>query len=358
VPRYLASDLDDLCRAVVRGLGAPEPTAAAVAASLVEADARGVATHGLVRLPSYAAQVRSGEIDVAAEPHVDRDGGATALVDGELAFGARTATFAMTLAIERSQQHGVGVVAARRCTHFGTAAHYALMAARTGLVGIAATNTPAVMAPFGATEAVIGNNPLAVAAPLPDGRDPFVLDMAQTVVARGRIKLAETRRDAIPEDWALDPDGQATTDPALALAGALLPFGGYKGSGLALAVEALTGVLAGAGLGPELLNTSMTGPTVARPDRAVGSVGSFFLALDPEAFVGREAFARRLAVVVDAVRAAPPRPGVAEVLAPGDLEARAARDAAAGGVALAPSTVEALEGLAREHDAELPRAVA
>jgi LDH2 family malate/lactate/ureidoglycolate dehydrogenase len=348
VERFRDSDLLHFCGTVITALGAPPATANAVADSLVKADVRGVGTHGVVRLPSYRRQVEAGEVDVEAQPRVVHGHGATALVDGERAFGALTANFAIDLAIERAARNGVGVVAARRCMHFGAAAHYALRAARAGLIGVAATNTPAVMAPFGGAEAALGNNPFAVAAPMPEGREPFVLDMAQSVVSRGRVKLAEMSGDPIPEGWALDPAGEPTTDPALALAGTLLPFGAYKGYGIALTVEVLTAVLAGAGLSPELTNTSMTGEPLAREGAAPGSVGNLFLVIDPEAFAGRAVFEDGLARLADAMVATRPAPGADAVLFPGQLEERAAADARARGVPLAPTTIDLLAELAAE----------
>ena len=355
--RFEAVALREFCEDVLARIGAPAPTAAAVADSLVGADVRGVATHGLVRLASYRRQVGDGEVDPAAQPRVVREHAATAVVDGANAFGAVTAGFAVEQAIARAQRHGIGAVTAHHCMHFGTAAHYALRAAERRLVGLAATNTPAVMAPFGGREPAVGNNPFAVAAPMPAGREPFVLDMAQTVVARGRIKLAEMEGTAIPSGWALGPDGRATTDPTVALAGALLPFGGYKGYGLALAIEVLTGVLAGAGLSPELANTSMTGAPAARAGAAVGSVGNLFLVLDPAAFVGRDVFEEGLARLADLVTAVPPAPGFEEVLLPGQLEQRAAAAAAASGVPLASATLRQLGELAADLDVALPVAI-
>jgi LDH2 family malate/lactate/ureidoglycolate dehydrogenase len=166
--------------------------AALVTESLLQADIRGVATHGSVRLPSYCHEVRDGVVDAQAEPVILADrGGAAVFVDGRHAFGAVTATFCLDLAVERALAGGVGSISARHCAHFGAAAHYALRGAERGCVTIVVSNTPAVMAPYGGGEPAIGNNPFAVAAPMPQGRPAFVLDMAQSVVARGRIKLAE-----------------------------------------------------------------------------------------------------------------------------------------------------------------------
>lgn len=352
--RFREPELRAFAEAVLGKVGAPAATARVVADSLLDADRRGVATHGLVRLASYCEQVRSGEIDPLAEPRIERESGATAWVDGRSAFGALTGTFAMDEAVARAERHGVALVAAKRCTHFGAAGYYALRAASRGFLGLAATNTPRVMAPFGGIEARLGNNPFAVAAPAPAGRPPFCLDMAQSAVSRGRVKLAELASEPVPEGWAIDPQGRPTTDAGAALDGALLPFGGYKGSGLAMAVEILTGVLAGAGISPELVNTSLTGPSASTGGASVGTTGSLYAAIDPGCFAGREAFLELLGRYADGLKATRPAPGLSEVLLPGELEARAAADAAARGIPLEPAAIEILEELGRAERVPFP----
>ena len=349
VRRFAAGDLRRFGEAVIESLGTPAATAAVVIDSLLEADRRGVETHGLVRLPSYCRQAADGEVRVEATPTIVRAHGATALVDGRHAFGALTGVFAMDEAIRRAEECGVAAVSAYHSLHFGSAAYYALRAAERELIGFAATNTPGVMAPFGGAEPLLGNNPFALAATLGDGRPPFSLDMAQTVAARGRVKLAETAGEEIPDGWALDERGRPTTDAAAALAGALLPFGGYKGYGLALAIELLAGVLSGAGLSPELLNTSMTGVPKARSGASVGTVGNLFLTIDPACFVGRAEARERLTRLADALKASRPAAGFDEVLIPGEPEARAAATSDAEGIGLLETTIGALRELALER---------
>jgi LDH2 family malate/lactate/ureidoglycolate dehydrogenase len=359
VARFRESELRRFGERALESCGVPSPTAALVTESLLQADVRGVATHGIVRLASYCHEVRAGIVDGGAQPTVISDrGGAVAFVDGGHAFGAVTATFSLELAVGRALANGIGAVGARNCAHFGAAAHYALRGADRGCVAIVASNTPAVMAPYGGREAAIGNNPFAVAAPMPEGRPAFVLDMAQSVVARGRIKLAEMAGAAIPEGWAMDVEGRVTTDPTAALAGALLAFGGYKGSGLALVVEILTSVLAGSILGPEMLNTSMTGAVSRRPGATVGSPSQLFVALDPAAFAGRDAFADGIRRLANAIKEVGPAPGFDEVLLPGELEHRAAAESKRLGVPLAPSTVQLLSELAASSSLALPEPLA
>ncbi|MEA2135461.1 MAG: hypothetical protein QOC68_3370 [Solirubrobacteraceae bacterium] len=356
--RFAEPDLRRFSEAVLSRLGAPAAEAAVVTDSLIDADRRGVHTHGLVRLPSYCNLMRSGEVVLGVIPRISPEDGAVGMIDGRRGFGAVLGTYAVDQAILRAGRHGVALVTVRDANHFGAAAYYARRAANAGMVAVAATNTPAVMAPSGGAGPRLGNNPFSIAAPMPAGRPPFVLDMAQTAVSRGRIKLAEMAGVAIPQDWALAPDGSATTDPTEALAGALLPFGGYKGYGLALGVELLAGVLSGASLSPELVNTGMTGRrstvTGEIPNSAVGNA---YLVVDPEAFVGRDEYVVRMGRLADAIKATPSAPGVAEVLLPGELEARSEVEANRAGVALDPSGVDALERLGREHRLELPARV-
>jgi LDH2 family malate/lactate/ureidoglycolate dehydrogenase len=357
IRRYPERALRSYAEGILVSVGARPRHAHVVADTLVEADRRGVSTHGVVRLASYCANIEQGEIDVHAEPQVEREDGPTALVDGRRAFGAVTSTFAMDLAAAKAETHGIGAVAARRCTHFGTAAYYSLRAARRGLVGLAATNTPGVMAPVGGAEARLGNNPFSVAAPMPDGRGSFVLDMALSMVARGRIKLAEMNGAEIPSGWAIDPDGRSTTDPSRALAGALLPVGGHKGYALALAVEILTAVLAGADLSPELRNTSMTGVPKGRENAKAGNVGSFYLAIDPDRFAGRETFLDGIGRLMDGMIGTPRAVDTNEVLIPGDIEARSAATAATEGVGLDEATVRTLEELGQRRGIDFPAPV-
>jgi LDH2 family malate/lactate/ureidoglycolate dehydrogenase len=351
--RFAESSLRAFAEAVLAQVGASLEAAATVASTLLDADRRGVHTHGLVRLPSYCDDVRSGRVVVDARPLLVGKGGAVAVVDGGGGFGAVTAVAGMDEAIARAEQHGVGLVVTRGGNHFGAAGFYALRAVERGLIGIAATSTPAVMAPWGGAEARIGNNPLAIAAPFGDGQ-PFVLDFAQSAVSRGRIKLAEMAGEPIPAGWALDEDGRSTTDATRALAGALLPFGGYKASGLALAVEVLAGVLSGGDLGPELINASLTGSASSGSATRVGTVGSLFIAIDPGPLVGRAEFTERLARLVEMIKSTPPAEGFAEVVVPGELELREAEAAGREGIALDDDTVGALRELGGREAVSFP----
>jgi LDH2 family malate/lactate/ureidoglycolate dehydrogenase len=212
------------------------------------------------------------------------------------------------------------------------------------------------MAPWGGAEARLGNNPLSVAAPMPNGEPPFVLDFAQSAVSRGRIKLAELNGESIPDSWALDAEGRPTIDPVAALSGALLPSGGHKGYGLAFAIEVLTGVLAGGELGPDLINASLTGSARSSSATRIGTVGSLYVAVDPARFAGRQEFGARMARLRDLIKATPPAPGFEEVLIPGEPEARATEKAQLRGIELEESTVRVLTDLGAAESVAFPRA--
>jgi len=240
-----ADELKKLCAAVLAAAGASAEDARATAHILVEADMMGIGTHGAVRVPGYAERLRSGGIHAAAAPVLDRRAPSLALVDGANALGPVVGTRALAEAIAIATETGIAYVGCRRSNHYGAVAPYAREACEAGFVMIAGTGASITMPPWGGAELRTGNNPLCLAAPCPDGVH-FILDIAMSVAARGKIRAALARGESIPEGWATDARGQPTTDPAEAIAGFLLPFGGHKGSGLAMAVDLLSAVLTGA----------------------------------------------------------------------------------------------------------------
>jgi len=223
----------------------------------------------------------------------------------------------------------------RHAFHFGGAYRYALAAARAGCIGIAASNTRPLMPAPGGAEAVVGNNPLAIAAPVANATEPIVLDMALSEAALGKIRLAAQEGRSIPSGWAVDAEGRPTTDPEAAIAGLLLPIGLHKGYGLALMVDVLTGVLAGGGFGQRVNGLYAD---VAVPNDAA----HLFVALHVPAFAPPDAFAERVAALAAEVTGAARAPGVDRVYLPGELAAERRAAAARDGVALDPGTVDAL----------------
>ena len=303
---------DAFARRLLIAHGVPEADAAIVASCLVSADLRGVDTHGLTRLPGYLDRVRRGLINASPALKPKRVTPVAAALDGQNGFGFVTGTRAMQEAIAIAREFGIGIVSVRRSTHFGMAASYVLQALDAGLIALVFSNASPAMPPWGARVPLLGTNPFAAGAPA--GRHPsFLLDMSPAVAARGKIRRAERRGESIPLGYALDAAGRPTTDPKAALAGVVLPIGGYKGSGLAMLIDILGGVISGANFGGDVGDQYKT---YDRPQ----DVGHFFLAMKPDLFVPEDEYRARMDTLIERVHAAPIAEGSDDVLIPGDPE--------------------------------------
>ncbi len=347
--RYAADTLRSFVTEVLARAGAVREDAEVVADALVSADLRGVHSHGVVRTGIYLERLRAGSIRTGVQLSVLADWGAAVLCDAGASFGIVAAAQAMDLAVERARLHGVGAVGVRNSNHCGMLAYFVLRAVAQGAVGVALSNADAQVAPFGARVRYLGTNPLCVGIPV-GGEPPVVLDMATSEVAHGRIRAAALRGERIPPTWALGPDGRPTTDPQEALRGALLPFGGAKGSGLALVVDVLAGLLTGARSGPEIT------PLYEDVQRAQG-VGHLMLALWPDAFCGSAALRERVDRLVREVRALPPAEGFDRVWLPGEVEYRRELEYRRAGVRLPEEAVAVLEQVGRAVGLGVPEAV-
>lgn len=240
-----AQTLLSLTRECFQQVGIRAEDAGAVAEALLDANLRGIPSAGFQRVPMLMRRVRAGLAGGTEQLTILTESGALCRMDGAYALGPAAAVKALDHAVELAERFGVGVVAIRRSGHFFAAGYYARRATASGMVGIAMSNAVKRMAPHGAAELFLGTNPLAIGVPLAE-HDPFVLDMATSVAAQGRIRRAQQLGEDIPHDLAIDKEGRPTTDPQAALAGSLLPMGGPKGSGLALAISLLTVLLADA----------------------------------------------------------------------------------------------------------------
>ncbi len=238
-------DLMPLAVSALMSFGVPRSSADDCAQILVMAEMMGLTTHGVGRILSYGERLAIGGIDPAAEFRVDAPGPAMRRIDGANGLGPSIGSCALREAMTTARDTGIAIVFCAGSNHFGPIAPYALMAAEQGFASLIASNATTTIAPSGGREARLGNNPMGFGFPNPGGR-PIILDMAMSVVARAKIRDAEKAGTAIPEGWATDADGHPTTDPRAALDGFLLPFGGYKGYGLSLCVDMLTGLLSGA----------------------------------------------------------------------------------------------------------------
>lgn len=345
--RVDAGQLISFCTEALRQTGLSADDAKVTAEIIVECDMREVASHGVVALPHYIRQMQEGGIDVKAEPTIEREGPAYALVNANAGVGHLSGYKATKLAVKKAKEAGIGVVAVKNSNHYGAGASYALMCAREGMIGEAFSNAPPTMSVTGGRGRNIGNNPYAMAAPA--GRhDPVVLDMAMSVVAAGKIVNYATAGQPIPEGWMLTKDGLHTTNPDDFMAGgALLPFGGYKGYGLAMFVEILAGVLSGAGLTDEMISWRL------KPDVPT-LTGHFIQAINIEAFMPLDEFKARMDRLIDKMHNAPKAPGCERIYVPGELENNAFKRAQEEGVILAKGTFDGLVKMAVDLGIDFP----
>jgi (2R)-3-sulfolactate dehydrogenase (NADP+) len=297
--------------------------AAPTARALVAAEADGQAGHGLSRVPSYALQSRAGKVDGFATPRVERIAGAALRVDGGFGFAYPAVDAAVEALAPLAREQGIAVAALHRSHHFGQAGAHAERLAERGLVALVLGNSPKAMAFWGGRKAMLGTNPLAFAAPLPDGAAPLVIDLALSVAARGKIVAAEKAGKPIPAGWAVDADGNPTTDPKAALAGTLLPIGGAKGGALALMIEIFAAAITGSAFGWEASSffDDQGGPP---------NMGHVLIAIDPGR-LSAGAFDARLATLLEAMAAEP------GARLPGTRRLANRKRAAAEGVAIPPA---------------------
>jgi LDH2 family malate/lactate/ureidoglycolate dehydrogenase len=265
----------------------------------------------VLRVPEYVKKLTSGGVDPRGRPEVVREFGGCVVVDGGNAMGQIAASFAMGRAIEHAQAHGFGAAAVRGSNHCGAMAYYALMALQYDMIGWATTNALPTMAPWGGAERLLGINPLGVAIPAGE-EQPIVYDAAFSATAHGKVRIYQQKGLPLPEGWALDRDGQPTTDPAAAIDGLLMPIGAFKGTALAMIMGILSSMLSGAAYGTELGNME-DGP-------APGTDGHFVMTVNVAAFEDVARFKARVDAAIRQLHRARRAPGVDRIYAPGELE--------------------------------------
>jgi len=330
-----AEDADAFVRALLAAHNVPGEDAAIIAGCLVSADLRGVDTHGICRLPGYLERVRKGLINARPQLTPKRVTPVAATLDGQDAFGFVVGMCAIKEAIAMAREFGLGLVSARRSTHFGMAASYVIPAIDAGFIAFVFSNASPAMPPWGGKDGLLGTNPFAVGAP--GGKHgPFLLDMSPAVAARGKIRRAERRGESIPLGYALDAQGRPTTDPKAALGGVVLPIGGYKGSGLSMLMDILGGVISGAAFAGGVADQYKS---YDRPQ----DVGHFFLALKPDLFLPGADYRARMDTLIERVRACPKAEGCDEILIPGEPETRLEAEHHRTGIPYAPNEVATLQ---------------
>lgn len=305
-PKARACDED-----VLVGNGVPRENAAIVARCLVEADLRGVDTHGINRLPGYMARIREGVLDPKASPTLRQVTPVVAQVDVHNGFGFRRAHMGMAAAVKMAKDMGIGMVSVKHLNHFGMSAWVVQQALDAGMMSLVFTNSSPTLPVWGGESKLMGVSPIACGAPAGNAH-PFIVDMAPSVAARGKIYKALRRGEKIPKDWALDKDGMPTDDPAMALEGVMLLMGGPKGSALAIMMDVFSGVLSGSAFAGRVTNPY----DPSRP----ADVGHFLVAIKPNLFISLDEFKNRVDYLYGRVVESDRMAGIDRIYFPGELE--------------------------------------
>jgi LDH2 family malate/lactate/ureidoglycolate dehydrogenase len=307
-----ASDARAFVEKILIGNKVPKHNAVIVANCLVEADLRGVDTHGMNRIPSYMARIRAGVLDASVSPTIRQITPAVAQVDGHNGFGFLAAHMGMAAAIDMASTIGIGMVSVKHSNHFGMSAWVVQQALDAGMMSLVFTNSSPALPVWGGRSKLMGVSPIACGAPAGERGRPFIMDMAPSVAARGKIYKALRRGEKIPEDWALDEDGQRTDDPAKALKGVMLPMGGPKGSAIAIMMDVFSGVLSGSAFAGHVTNPY----DPSKP----ADVGHFLVAIKPNLFMSVDHFKERMDYLYERVVGSDKMAGVERIYYPGEME--------------------------------------
>jgi L-2-hydroxycarboxylate dehydrogenase (NAD+) len=350
-----ADPLKALCRRVFERLDVAPGDAEVTADVLVQADLRGIGSHGVARLRRYVNGLREGQMMARPEIQVVHETSATALIDGDGGLGPPLGVRGIGKAIEKAKDIGVGFVAVRNSNHYGIAAYYAMMALEHDCIGISMTNADVLVVPTFGRDAKLGTNPISVAVPS-GGELPFVLDMATSVTTRGKIEVYQRSAEELPLGWATDERGLTTTDAAQFLnnlntraGGGLLPLGGvgellggHKGYGLALLVDILCGVLPGAGYADTIYPKTPEGKPMP------ANVGHFFGALRVDGFRPLEEFQATMDDIIQRIKASAKTEGKQRIYIHGEKEFEAAEERMVKGIPLHPTIVADLKAITQE----------
>ncbi|MGH6610887.1 MAG: Ldh family oxidoreductase [Burkholderiaceae bacterium] len=324
--------LESLAEQALQRAGAARAMAASTARALVAADAQGLASHGVARVTQYAAHLKNGRANGRAIPRVAREKSAACLIDAENGLAFPACELAVDEAITRARAAGICFAAVTNSHHFGIAAHHLMQVAEQSMIGLAFSNSPAAMPAWGGKRALFGTNPIAAVFPRRDAA-PLVIDLSLSEVARGKVMIAAQQGKPIPLGWALDREGNPTTDAKKALDGMMLPAGGVKGAMLALIVELLCVALTGANFGFEADSFFVDEGNQPR-------LGQAFLVIDPSALAGSDVYHARIEALIQAMSAD------ADVRLPGERRRQLAQRASRDGVDISEAMLARLTELA------------
>ncbi|KAE8375382.1 Malate/L-lactate dehydrogenase [Aspergillus bertholletiae] len=328
-----AQEAEAFTTKILIGNGVPNDNAQIISKCLVQADLRGVDTHGINRIPSYMERIRQGVLDATAQPELNQITPVVAQVDGRNGFGFVAAQLGMARAIEMAREYGIGFVSVKHSNHFGMSAWVVQQALDAGMMSLVFTNSSPALPVWGGREKLMGVSPLACGAPA--GKEkPFILDMAPSIAARGKIYKAARRGEKIPADWALDGEGRQTEDPNRALEGVMLPMGGPKGSALAVMMDVFSGVLSGSAFAGHV-----TGPyDPSKP----ADVGHFLVAIKPDLFMGLDDFKERMDYLYQRVVGSEKMAGVDRIYYPGEIEQITQEERVKTGIPFVQAEIDAL----------------
>lgn len=338
---FPAKRLEAFAAAALAALGLPEGDAALCAARMIDADLRGVDTHGIFRLHHYSQRIRLGGINLHPKVHAVRENAVTALVDGDNGMGHVVMDFATNLAIKKAAESGLAWIGTCNGNHAGAGAVYSSMPLAHDMVGMYMTVANANhMAPWGGIELILGTNPVSVAIPAGE-EPPIVLDIATTMTSYGKVKLAAQKGESIPVGWMIDKKGQPLTDPKRSSEGFLVPIGGYKGYGLNVVIGMLAGVLNGAAFGRNVIDFN-------RDLASKNNSGHMIMAMRVDNFQPVEAFKAEMDRVIREIRASRRMEGVDRIWLPGEMEHYRIRERLERGIPLAEPVVVQLRKIAGE----------
>jgi len=344
LPRFAHKKVHDFAKSILIGNNVPEQSADTIARCLVAADLRGIDTHGVNRIPSYMERVRQGVLDPHAVPELTSITPVVAQVDGKNSFGFLGATLAVDHAVEVAKTYGIGMVSIKHSNHFGMSAWICQRALESDMISLVFTNSSPALPVWGGKEKLMGVSPIACGAPA-GKTPPFILDMAPSVAARGKIYKAKRRGEKIPLDWALDRDGRPTDDPSAALEGVMLPMGGPKGSALSIMMDVFSGVLSGSAFAGGVTNPY----DPSKP----ADVGHFIVVIKPDLFMSLEDFKGRMDFLYQKVAGSEKAAGVERIYFPGEIEIDREEERRRNGIPYTSGEVEALNAEARRVDVAL-----
>jgi LDH2 family malate/lactate/ureidoglycolate dehydrogenase len=349
IKRVPFEHLKDFCRQAYQKVGVPEAEAEIVADLLVRSDLRGVETHGVTRLPIYIQRLQKGYVRKEAKITAVKEKGPTAYLEAHGSMGHIAAYRGMEKAIAKAEEYGIGWVSVKDSGHFGVAGLFPMMALKKHFIGYLFTNSAPMMFPWGGRERIIGNNPLAYA--IPAGKyQPVVLDFSLSVVPSGKLILSRKKGEKIPLGWAFDKNGLPTEDPYEGYegGGSLAPVGGHKGYGLVLVHEMLTSVLTGGKWTRNIKSLYEEDPS------GIQGTCHTFMALDPDCFIGREAFKKNVDAYIETIKGSARAAGTGEILVPGEPEYRTEAKFLKDGIPLPPNTIRELTSLGQSLGISFP----